>query len=224
MKNLTISLLAAWGASIRSFVDGDLFRESTLDLLWGDLADRLGYLKTAVDGKPSLASNNTWTGDNTFDTGTGPYSNFIVTGDNGATFNTPLVCNSSFNSANNASMQGETGFSGYTHIDGTLALSSENLGDANANVGQVVIHRVPQLTANRAYTLPALGAGYHDKDIHVIVRMRTADAFTVTVQDATPTTLGVISASAAGWIAVQYNSGWKVIAWGGTVTGLSTTA
>jgi hypothetical protein len=56
--------------------------------------------------------------------------------------------------------------------------------------------------------------------------MRTADAFTATLQDPTgPTTLGVISASSAGWIEVEANgAAWKVVGWGGTVTSLSTTA
>lgn len=58
-----------------------------------------------------------------------------------------------------------------------------------------------------------------------IVRNSTSLAHTVTVQTSTPVTLGVISASAAGWIEVERMAGpanWVVVGYGGTVTSLST--
>lgn len=63
MKNLTISLVAAWVATIRTFQDGDIFRESQIDLYSGDIADRLGWLKT---NKADLSAANTWTATQTF--------------------------------------------------------------------------------------------------------------------------------------------------------------
>lgn len=64
MKTLPIDTAAAWAATVSTFVDGDVFRESNIDLCVDSIADRIGYLKTTVDGKASVGANNAWTGTN----------------------------------------------------------------------------------------------------------------------------------------------------------------
>lgn len=64
MKTLPIDTGAAWAGTVSTFVDGDVFRETNIDTCVDSIADRLGYLKTTVDGKASVGSNNVWTGTN----------------------------------------------------------------------------------------------------------------------------------------------------------------
>jgi hypothetical protein len=228
MKTLTINTAAGWGAGVRSFLDGDIFRESNIDLSAGDIADRLGYLKAQSDASGKLAADQTWAGSNEFDTGTGGGAKTIsVTGDgdfvleNGgglqvasgsdggqwtaSAFTTNADCDAQFN--------------GILEAAGRLIAASVSLSDASAALTGVLIHRVPQLTANRTYTLPSGAAG----QLALLKRTRTADAFTAALNDGGGA-IGTISASSAGWILAMCTAGttWVVVAWGGTVTGIST--
>ncbi len=69
MKSIVINLLASWSGSIESFQDGDVFRESNIDLSMGSVANRLGFLKNAVDNAVSLANPNTFSAKQTFSSG-----------------------------------------------------------------------------------------------------------------------------------------------------------
>lgn len=217
MKTITIDTAAAWVTTIRAIQDGEALSEANIsDIMADDVADRLGYLKTAVDAKPDLADANTWTNGNEFFT---DYGNLVVSGSG------ELECQTSATFAASVAFNGETTVYDTLAVAGAFVLDDQTLADANSTIAATGFHkRVPTLTANRTYTLPAAAALVDGHTIR-ITRMRTADAYSVTVQDPTgPTTLGVISASAAGWIEVIKRSGnvWRVSAWGGTVTSLDT--
>jgi hypothetical protein len=215
MKSIVINLLAAWGANISSFQDGDVFRESNIDTSMGSIADRLGYLKTTVDSKAAVAANNTWTGNNEFNTDAGT---FQVTGSGDMQVETPALLNGTLSVFGVAEFNDETTFSG------GIALGVEALGDAAEAIDATTYHaRVPAVTAARTYTLPST-VGLQDGHTVKVTRVDTA-AFAITIQDPTgPTTVGQITSGAAGWIEfVKRGSAWRVSAWGGTVTSLSTT-
>lgn len=66
MKSTAINTGASMPASITTFQDGDVFRESAIDLMIADIADALGYLQNIADDAALLAGANTWTGLQTF--------------------------------------------------------------------------------------------------------------------------------------------------------------
>lgn len=216
MKSVTIptGTSVAWSGTFRSFVDGDIFRESNIDLNAGDLADRLAYLKDKADAAGYLATANAWTGENTFTT-EASVTDFIVDGDGEMTVNASAQFNAAANFASEVATSGGLLLSGY------LAAGIETLADAPATLSNVLVHRVPTLTANRVYTLPT-GT---DGQLALFIRPRTADAYTATLQNPAATTMGVISASNSGWILCVKKpaSVWVVAAYGGTVTSVDTT-
>lgn len=225
MKNVTINTAASWGASFRSFQDGDIFRESNIDLQAGDLADRLGYLKAQSDASGKLAADQTWTGSNTFNTGTGTPKTIAITGDGDFNVERIRVATGTDGGSWDASTfivksAVEATFECIPLLFAGLAAESASVADASASLSSVLIHRVPALTANRVYTLPSGAAG----QLAFIKRTRTADAFTVSLNDGGGT-IAQISASAAGWVLAMCTTTttWVVIAWGGTVTSISTT-
>src|SRR3972149_6424632 len=68
MKAYTIDLGAAWAATIETFQDGNVFRETNIDLMADSIADRLGYLKAQSDTFVAVGDNPvTWTGEHIFD-------------------------------------------------------------------------------------------------------------------------------------------------------------
>lgn len=218
MKNVTINTAASWSGSFRSFQDGDIFRESNVDLNAGDLADRLGYLKAQADNAVLLTGSQTITGNKTFN------------GTN--TFGGPISSSNAITATNTVTLSGALNQSGVTTLTGQLNvhenLSSphDSMSDANESFDNVhLLYRAPQITANRFYTLQT-GASVVGR-LTFFTRSRTADAFTCTIQDAGGT-VGVIDASAAGWLLLQCvdssTTGWRVVAWGGTVSSLRTTA
>lgn len=225
MKSVTIptGVATAWSGTFRSFVDGDIFRESNIDLNAGDIAERLAYLKDKADAAAYLAADQTFTGSCTF--AGGATKTFSVTGDNAASF-AGVTVSSSFTTQAGSSVSivaDDCEIASPLLLSSALGVATGDLADAAATIGAAAtIYRVPTLTANRIYTLPSAAVNNHTV---LVVRMRTADAFTVTVQTSGATTMGVISASAAGWILCHYKTSaaaWRVVAWGGTVTSLDT--
>jgi hypothetical protein len=200
MKTITIDTAAAWVTTIRAIQDGEALSEANIsDIMADDVADRLGYLKTAVDGKATLSGSNNWTGVNTFTRAGGGY----------------LVAVNVIGELTLGDGAGSTSDykSGLLHREFVLP-------DANGShfpIAETFI--VPAITGNRTYTFNSPGANY-GRRIRV-VRRRTADAYTVTL--AGGTTQAVISASAAGWVDLEQSSGasdWRVVGWGGTVTSI----
>lgn len=223
MKNVAINTGASWGTSFRSFQDGDIFRESNIDLQAGDIADRLGYLKAQVDGAGKLAGDNTWTGSQTFDTGTSSPKTFQITGDGDFKVERIQVATGNDGGSWTASTfvvkSGvEAIFECIPHLFAGLSVEPATVADANATLSSVLVHRVPQLTSNRVYTLPSGVVG----QLSLLKRTRTSDAYTATLNDGGGA-IGQISASAAGWLLAMCNGGtdWVIVAWGGTVASLS---
>lgn len=207
MKSVTINLAAAWAAAVQSFVDGDVFRESNIDLQIGAIADRLGYLKTQVDGKASTAGNNTFTGNNEFDTTAGT---FEVSGSGDAVFTAGLLdANCPVRARFTATVDG------LLSLGTTLALNSHVLPDASGTLpATYVCYRVPALTANRAYGTPAASP---DGKLLVFTRPGT-ESFTAGL-----TGIGTVPVSQSGFIVAIVRAGaWVPVLWSSNITGLST--
>ncbi len=110
-----------------------------------------------------------------------------------------------------------------TTLSSGLALSVVTLADNSVTLSAgTILQRVPAVTNARTYTLPST-AGLTDGHTIRVSRVGT-EAFAITINDPTgPTTIATISSGAAGWVeAVKRSTSWRVSAWGGTVTGIST--
>ncbi len=212
MKTATIDTAALWAGTISTFQDGDIFRETNIDTMIDSIGDRLGYLKAKADAAAYVAADNTFTGNNTFTTASGG-DDLTVGGDGELIVNVGATMNGAMAIASAA-------FTGRIEIDAEFNPGSNVLADAAATCSAVLFQRVPTLTANRVYTLPAGSDG----DLAVLTRSGT-EAFTATLQDPTgSTTVGVISSGASGWIAAQKRgSNWVAVMWGGTVASIRTT-
>lgn len=216
MKNVTINTSAPWVATFRSYQDGDVFRESVIDLQAGDLADRLGYLKAQVDNSAKLTSPNTFTAPAT------------MTVQAGATFEQTVNIYGALTTGAAASFGGgNVSFD----ADGDLVFASSHLAGvatryqlcADANETRDASNdelRVPTLGANRTYKLdntppPRTGA-------RIRVTKAVAEADTLTVQREDGTTLAVLGAGSSGaaWADFIYTTKWIVSAWGGDVTSI----
>lgn len=212
MKTATIDTAALWAGTISTFQDGDIFRETNIDTMVDSIGDRLGYLKAKADAAAYVAADNTFTGNNTFTTASGG-DDLTVGGDGELIVNVGATMNGAMNIASAA-------FTGRIEIGAEFNSAPNVLADAAATCSAVLFQRVPTLTANRVYTLPAGSAG----DLALMTRSGT-EAFTATLQDPTgSTTVGVVSSGASGWILAQKRgSNWVAVAWGGTVTSIRTT-
>ena len=205
MKNVTINTAAAWVTTVRTFQDGDVFRESNIDLAAGDVADRLGYLKNALDAKAGLAADNTFTGANTFDDSINVDGDVIASGaleGGNATLTGALAVGAdlSFSSSSSAGVK-----SRYM----TGAVAADTITAAYDHV------RVPTLTASRVWTVEDDPA---PRDGATIEFYRPgSDAFTLTIRRETAlggvTTLGVLNSAAPGtWLKILFKSGHWVVA------------
>lgn len=217
MKNLTINLLAAWAATFRTFQDGDAFRESNIDLMSGDLGDRIGFLKTALDGKGDLEASNTWTENQIFE------GSLTIDGD--ATVAGAV-------GTGNLTVDGDEGVNGALSYGDSaqhgVVLRYETGADAAATYNASSDHiRVPTLTGNRIWTIeddPAPRDG-----AEITIYRPGNDAFTLTIRRETAlggvTTLGVFDGSVYGtWLKILFTSGhWVVGGQSANVSSLATT-
>lgn len=220
MKSYTIDTAAAWSGSITTWQDGDVFRETNTDAVTDSIADRLGYLKTKADGAAYLAAaSQTFSG---LATWSGASAGLVVSGDFGLTTGLLTVGGQAIFSDEVQFNAGPVTFSSAPELNGGIKADYASLADADSTIGTPAKfeYRVPTLTANRAYGLDsttnilaiisASAQGWVElvhsttKQRVRIVRMRTSDAFTVTVRGTAGT--------------------WRVSAWGGSVTSLDTTA
>lgn len=216
-KSLTIDTAASWAGTITVPTDGDTFQETQTDAYFDSIGDRLGYLKTAVDGTVTLGGTNTWTGPNTF-SGVVDFLDDVSLA--GSTEANSLLCSGvvqigpagSFTSqcVLNFSTSSTSGvaFRGYTaNTTSTLSANYDT-----CSVGTIA--------GNITLTLPAGFAGQRYR----VNRNRTTDAFTVTVNNPSAVAMGTISANAAGWLEFErIGANWILIGYGGTVASLSTT-
>lgn len=103
---------------------------------------------------------------------------------------------------------------------GSVGLSRELLLDVDAILGVDVFEsRVPQITANRIYTLPAPQFLHQRRRFS---RIRTGDAFSATLRRNDATIMGFVAALGQGWVEVYaFGTGlndWVVSAWGGVIS------
>lgn len=223
MKNVTINTAAAWVTTFRSWVDGDIFRESNTDLAAGDLADRLGYLKAQEALSAKLAADQTFTGSNTF--AGGATETFSVTGDTAAEFAAVNV-NSSFSALDEVNLTGPVTVIGDAEFQAELTLAgylnlndTTTLADANATIA-TALARVPTLTADRVYTLPGAVNGR----VVILTRPAGSGAFYARLNDPSANEIGRVPASTAGWIVAHVSGGvWKAAMWSSTATNIATT-
>lgn len=206
MKTTAIADVA-WAATIRTYQDGDFFEESNTDLVADDIADRLGYLKARDLESAKLVGNNAFTGENTHaDT---------------ETFNGTALFEGS------VGFNGEANVNDVLNVNGTVEFadgseikisSGETLADASATITQTIA-RVPTITANRTYTLPAASDGR----IIYFARLGTA-AFTATLQTSGAVTIGVVPSGQPGFIKAWCDGAtWKALEWSSNITSLLAT-
>ncbi len=208
MKSLAINLAAIWAATLETFQDGNVFRESNIDLQMLSIGDRLGYLKTAVDGKASLSTNNTWTGVQTFKPSGGG-------GQVAATFWRSLQFVTRGTDAVESLIAGVVNrierFNGAANE--TVTIASEYL-------------LIPTTTGNRQYSLNPPSPSLNGRVIR-ITRPRTGDAHTCEILDVLAgTTLCIFPASQTGWVDLMFDGAsasgsWVVVARSVNLTSVS---
>ena len=201
MKTITINTAAVWSGGVSSWQDGDIFRESFTDTWTTSIADRIGYLKAQSDVTVKLTGSQTVAGDKTL-SGITTFDGQVVA-NNFVTFHDTLQ----FDANADAGIR-------YRFANGTDA--AQNLTTAYD------AYRVPGIGANRVWTVMNTPTPPTGRRLRV-TRSRTADAFSLTLQREDTTTLAVFAASQQGWVELVYTSGgWKVEAWGGTVSSVNT--
>lgn len=222
MKNLTIDTAAAWAGTLTTIQDGDAASEATMDQVVDTIGDRLGALKTAADGKLSLASNTdqtlSGTGDIILSSGKeiiAGSSSILTLSSNG------LSIGQSGRLDINALGQLRIQSSGeFVLLQGSrFVLQSQILADADVGITSYPVSRIPALTSNRTYSLPLGNNG----DVLRVVRTVTTN-HSVTITGGASGTVAVIPANSQGWVEfINAGNGfadWRVLQWGGTVTSI----
>lgn len=210
MKTITIDTGAAWDTTISTWDDGDVFRETNIDIVSTDIADRLGYLKATLDTKPDVSDDLEFTGEVEFSG-----AQFVVSAGDitmGATGNFTLQGTVDCDVINATS---------FVAAQGGVAQNVLLLSDAAQNIdcNQNQILRVPVLTANRIYTFNEPP----EASIEITVTKAQSSAFTATFRRADSTVLAIIDASVPGWIRFHAN-GTKILvsAWSAGVSSINT--
>lgn len=223
MKNLTIDTAAAWAGTLTTIQDGDAASEATMDQVVDTIGDRLGALKTAADGKLSLASNTdqtlSGTGDIVLSSGKeiiAGSSSILTLSSNGLSIGQSAINNV------NALGQLRINYLGELKLfDGSnFTLQSQVLPDADGTISYSPVSRVPTLTSNRTYTLTFIAVF---GSVVRIVRTVTSN-HSVTINGGASGTIAVIPANSQGWVECINAGGgtadWRVLEWGGTVTSI----
>jgi hypothetical protein len=225
MKTLPIDTAAAWAGTLSTIQDGDPASEASMDLVVDSIGDRLGYLKTNVDGAFLLSSASLRTvsgaGQVVFATSLG------VAFDAPATFNgagsaITLPAGKLLSIDNAARLTCAAG--SIASFQGGFGASYETLGDVDSTLGLAYESRVPVLTGNRSYALyaqstySALGAPLRKR-----VSKASTSAHSVTITSPASGTLAVISGgNHQGWVDLvaspSVDGEWRVSAWGGEVS------
>jgi len=218
MKTLPIDTAAAWAGTLSTIQDGDPASEATMDVVVDAIGDRLGYLKTRADGNLALTSNATQTLGGTGNIALGS-SKAIVAG------SPTTVSISQTGIAISQGAEVDLDALGVLNVNsaGTLRLlagskmllDSQILPDADATVSLCPVSRVPSLTGNRTYTLPAASVG---EVIRIVRTVITNHSVTINGAGA----IATIATNSQGWIefinAGAGTSDWKALQWGGSVT------
>lgn len=218
MKTLPIDTAAAWAGTLSTIQDGDPASEATMDVVVDAIGDRLGYLKTAGDGKLALASNVSQTLSGTGDITLGT-SKVILAGSPTSV----SIAGSGITTSNGAIINIDGGGQVRVNNGGILQLvagsrmilESQILPDADATITMYPVSRVPAITSNRTYTLPAAGVGEVVRIVRTVITNHS-----VSINGAA--LIATISSNSQGWIefinAGAGTSDWKALQWGGSVT------
>lgn len=186
MKTIVIDLGAAWDINLKTWQNGDKFREPQTDEVSEDIGNKFGFLKTYADGKASLdGASNVWQGTQVIQ----PLSGGTLVG---------LTLYREMHFVDSGTSPAEATRAGLHYRETVLT-------DANVTLNpDADVFIVPQITANRTYKFAGYG-GNDGRRIRV-VRPRTADAFTVTIQDGGSVTACVFPSSAAAWVDLEYRA------------------
>jgi len=215
-KTITIDTGAAWSTGVTVPQDGDIFRESNISDIWlKSFADRIGYLKTAVDDletdKAELADANTWLDAQTIRPSGGG-------GQIALKLWRALLFVESSEDVNEALLAGvRSRIKRFTDASVTYTLDAE-IGILPAT-----------LTGNRTLTLNSPQGGVRGRTLR-LVRGGGASAHTFTIFDnIASANLAVFPASAAAneWLDLVYDDnsasgGWVVTGRSPNLTGVST--
>lgn len=203
MKDIAIATSppVAWDDVIVSFEDGDVFRESLLDLNVGSIADRLGYLKATLDTKPDVDDDIEFTGTVTFSGD----AVFIAPGGGTSEVTGELSVSGTLNAASlsvNGTVLANDGYQEITHI---LANADETV-----SADSYQVFRVPVITGNRIYTVSNPtnpGVALKFSKPHVA-------GFSATIKRADTTTLAILDASERSALTIRsIGSKWVVEDW-----------
>ncbi len=216
LKTIALNLAASEPTGVRSWQDGDIFRESNCDLPTTDIVDALGWLKTTLSFKVAPADDVDFSGTINF---TGAVVFDETTGLIPVEFNTGILINALglevtsggiTCSAGNISLQGGELTYSSTVSSGTVHRVTTGTDAALTITAAADEYRCPQLTANRVWTVDNTPAPTTGRRLRVS-RPRTADAFTLTIQREDTTTLCVFASMASGYVDLIYFGGQWVV-------------
>lgn len=211
MKTILGNLLAPWANSFRSFIDGDTFRESNIDLMIADVADRIAYLKTAVDARALLTGNNEFNGDQVFMTGNVLFPSSLTSLEIQVDVNGNDV-DANFGHMTLSGLEFGVGHDGPRNRRFILPDATHTVSDVNHDH-----YRVPVLSAGVVYTFTD-HADYAGRRIRI--SRVTNENFSVRLRrSGTPATNLVTSAAGEKfWIDMEADVGgvWRVVGWYGT--------
>lgn len=221
-KTVTINLAAPWSAGVSMPQDGDIFRESNLDVWLGSYADRIGYLKTREveleADKAGAASDMVWSGSHIFNKALTPVEfaqgllvsalGVEVTGGGVAVSNGNITVGGGLLTFSNAVGSGQV-YRTSTGSDAAFTI------DATYDEW-----RVPQLTSSRIWTVDSTPAPNNGRRLRV-TKVRN-DAFTLTLRREDATTIAVLDSGVIGCVELVYMGSWKVSFFGPGVSGVNT--
>ncbi len=222
MKTVSIDTGAVWGSGVRSWQDGDVLRESNMDLIIDDITDRLGYLKAREveleADKAGAASDMVWSGSHIFNKALTPVEfaqgllvsalGVEVTGGGVAVSNGNITVGGGILTFSNAVGSGQV-YRTATGSDAAFTI------DATYDEW-----RVPQLTSSRIWTVDSTPAPNNGRRLRV-TKVRN-DAFTLTLRREDATTIAVLDSGVIGCVELVYMGSWKVSFFGPGVSGVNT--
>jgi hypothetical protein len=210
VKDLAINLAAPWVGTFRSWVDGDIFRESNIDTQLGSIGNRLGYLYTQVWGRALLTGDNEFAGNQAWVSGSAIFGVPVeFTQGIDATGSTAV-----FDHVTAAGLEFLSSHDGLRHRRFILPDATHTLADVNYDH-----YRVPSLSSSVVYTLTD-HADYAGRRVRI--SRVTVEAFSVRIRrSGTPSTnLITFGSGDKGWCDFEADGSgvWRLAAWYGAAT------
>lgn len=205
MKSILGNALAAWANTILSYNDGDVLRESTLDTVIQSTADRLAFLKAAVDGRAKLTGDNSFAGNQVWVSGS-------------AIFGVPVEFTQGIDATGQPLIVGDISADSLTFSTGQGGAKKRPfiLPDADHTLASVNHdrYRIPALTAARVYTLTN-SAVYNGRVVRFTRPGNEAFAVRIRESSAAPGVyIGTLASGNKGWHDFLCDGGvWKSDGW-----------